>query len=306
MLRADPVEGKRVFQAEKRIVWRHRIQDTNLRDVSGEPRGDWFAEHRLRSCNAVIDLHAHILPGVDDGPPSFEQSLGMLRMAVQAGTMAIVATPHFSRKHPLRPALVQRRWEELQHLAGDTIRVYRGYEVELTGEAVRTVLAAPVRFTICGYHYLLAEVPDDARPEEAEPLLDELLGAGLRVILAHPEAHPSLGQSRRRLERWVQRGVFLQASAGSLLGLYGHAVAEAAHKLVKFGLVHFIASNAHDLRYRPPRLDVIRLQLTALYPPEFLEQLLEFHPRAVVQGQELPPGPLEAPWLRRHWYEVWR
>ncbi len=149
-------------------------------------------------------------------------------------------------------------------------------------------------------------MPDDVRPEEAEPLLDELLGAGVRVILAHPEALPFLGQSRRRLERWVQRGVFLQAAAGSLLGLSGPAVAEAVQKLVKFGLVHFIASNAHHMRYRPPRLDVIRLQLTALYPPEFLEQLLEFHPGAVVQGQELPPGPLEAPGLRRHWHEVWR
>lgn len=255
---------------------------------------------------AVIDLHAHILPGVDDGPASFDQSLAMLRMAAQAGTKEIVATPHFSRKYPLQPALVQRRWEELQHLAGDLITIRRGYEVELTPEAVRAVLAAPARFTICGYQYLLVEVPDDLRPEEAEPLLGELLGAGLRAILAHPEAHPSLGHSRRRIERWVQRGVFLQAAAGSFLGLYGEAVADAARRLMKFGLVHFLASNAHDLQYRPPRLDVIRLRLMAFYPPEFVEQLLELHPRAVVQGQELPPGPLAAPWLRRHWYQVWR
>lgn len=66
-------------------------------------------------------LHAQVLPGADDGPPSFERSLAMLRMAAQAGRKEIVATPHFSRKHPLQPALVQRRWEELPHSAREII-----------------------------------------------------------------------------------------------------------------------------------------------------------------------------------------
>lgn len=254
----------------------------------------------------MIDVHTHILPALDDGPATFEQSLSMLRMAVQAGTREIVATPHFSRRFPLRPALMHRRWEELQHLAGELIRIHRGCEVELTPEAVREVAAHPARFTLRGYQYLLAEVPDDMKPEEAEPLIGEILSTGVRVILAHPEAHPSLRGERRRLERWAERGVLIQANAASFMGLYGKSIAQAAARLLKFGLVHLIASNGHDLRFRPPRLDAVRLSLMASYPPEFVDQLLVTHPQAVVSGQDLPVGPLEAPWLRRHAFQFWR
>ncbi|MCX7602657.1 MAG: hypothetical protein N2036_01135 [Bryobacteraceae bacterium] len=254
----------------------------------------------------MIDLHAHILPGVDDGPASLEESLAMVRMAAQAGTKEIVAAPHCSRKYPFQPALVQRRWEELQHLAGEAVRIHRGCEVEITREAVRAVLAAPARYAIRGFQYLLAEIPDDAGPQQAEELLAELLRAGLRVILAHPEVHPSLGSQRRRLRRWLESGVLLQVSAASLLGFQGEAAARTAFRLLKHGLVHFIASNGHDLRYRPPRLDVIRLRLMGSYPPDFVDALLEGHPRAVRSGQDLPRGPLEAPFLRRHWFQFWR
>jgi protein-tyrosine phosphatase len=255
---------------------------------------------------AVIDLHAHVLHGLDDGPAALEQGLAMLRMAVQAGTKEIVATPHFSRKYPLKPALAQRRWEELQHLAGDSIRIHKGCEVELTADAVRAVLAAPRQYTIRGLRYLLAAVPDDIDPDDAEPLLDELAGTGLRVILAHPEAHPALAGRTRRLERWVERGILLQVNASSLLRFFGARAEETATRLLKFGLVHFIASDAHDLEYRPPRLDVIRLRLMGFFPPEFAEQILEWHPRAVVDGEELPPGPLRAPYLKRSVFQFWR
>ena len=255
---------------------------------------------------AVIDLHAHVLHGLDDGPEALEQSLAMLRLAAQAGTKEIVATPHFSRKYPLKPALAQRRWEELQHLAGDSIRIHKGCEAELTADAVRAVLAAPRQYTIRGLRYLLAAVPDDMDPDDAEPLLNELAGTGLRVILAHPEAHPALAGQRRRLERWVERGILLQVNAASLLRFYGSRAEETATRLLKFGLVHFIASDAHDLEYRPPRLDVIRLRLMGFFPPEFIEQVLELHPQAVVEGQELPPGPLRAPYLKRSVFQFWR
>lgn len=254
----------------------------------------------------MIDLHAHFLPGVDDGPASLDQSLSMLRMAGQAGTQAIVATPHASREHRWKAALVQRRWEELRHLCGDTPRLYLGCEVELTREAVQMVLAAPRRFTIRGFQYLLTAAPDDLEPREAEALIQELSGAGLRVIVAHPEVHPGLAEQRRRLERWVERGVFLQVNAASLLRFYGRKAEELAGRLLKFGLIHFVASDGHDLQYRPPRLDLVRLRLMERFPPQFLEQIFDLHPGAVIEGQELPPGPLRAPYLKRSVFQFWR
>ncbi|MCS7041396.1 MAG: hypothetical protein NZR01_01235 [Bryobacteraceae bacterium] len=254
----------------------------------------------------MIDLHAHILPGVDDGPASLEESLAMVRMAAQAGTKEIVAAPHCSRKYPFQPALVQRRWEELQSLAGETIRIHRGCEVEITSEAVRAVLAAPARYTIRGFQYLLAEIPHDLGPAQAEELLAALLRAGLRVILAHPEVHPTLARQRRRLWKWLESGVLLQVSAAGLLGLRGEGAARTAFRLLKHGLVHFIASGGHDVQHRPPRLDMVRLRLMGTYPPDFVRTLLETHPEAVLSGQDLPPGALDAPFLRRHWFQIWR
>lgn len=96
----------------------------------------------------MIDLQAHIVPGIDDGPLPLERGPAMPWMAARAGRREIVATPHRNGKHPLQPALVQRRCEWLPHLAGGLITIRRGYELELAPEAVRRVPAAPRRFTI--------------------------------------------------------------------------------------------------------------------------------------------------------------
>lgn len=264
----------------------------------------------LRSQSAmmksVIDLHAHILYGMEDGPATLEQSLEMVRLAAHAGTTDIVAAVHASRARPYDPALAHRRWEELQHLARDLIRIHRACEVELTEEMVPQVLARPARYTIAGTRYLLVELPDEARAAQLEPLLEQLIGGGLRPVLAHPELHPELSRSPRVLARWVRAGALIQLAAGSLMGIFGSRAVGASSRILKRGLAHFVASCAHDLARRPPRLDAVRLHLIASYPPEFVGLLLEDHPRAVLEGRDLEPGPLRAPFLKAHWWQVWR
>lgn len=254
----------------------------------------------------VIDLHAHILHGVDDGPATLEQSLSMARLASHAGTKELVAAVHVSRAWPYQPALAQRRWEELQHLARDLVRIHRACEVELTGENTDQVLAQPARYTVAGSRYLLVELPDDAELKEIDPLLMRLLGAGLRPIVVHPELNPELARDTSRLSRWVQAGTLIQVAAGSLAGGFGSRAAKASAGILKRGLAHFVASGGHDLAGRPPRLDAIRLQLIGEYPPEFVELLLREHPRAVVENRELEPGPLRAPFLKTRWFQLWR
>lgn len=254
----------------------------------------------------VIDLHAHILHGIDDGPATLEQSLAMVRLASHAGTKQIVAAVHVSRAWPHQPALAQRRWEELQHLTRDLIRIHRACEIELTGENADLVLAQPGRYTIGGSRYLLVELPDDAELENLDPLMKRLLEGGLRPIVVHPELNPELARDTSRLKRWVRAGVLLQVDAGSLAGGFGSRAAKAAAGILKRGLAHFVASGAHDLTGRPPRLDAVRLQLIGEYPPEFVDLLFSGHPGAVIEDQELEPGPLQAPFLRSHWFQVWR
>lgn len=254
----------------------------------------------------VIDLHAHILHGLDDGAATLEESLAMVRMAAHAGTAEIVAVVHVSRAWPYNPGLTQRRWEELQHLVKDAIRIHRACEVELTPEMAGRVLAHPARYTVNATQYLLVEAPDDAAPAQIEQVLRSLLEGGLRPVLVHPELHPGISRAPRRLARWVRAGILLQVGAGSLSGAFGHRAAEVSARLLKFGLAHIVASGGHDLKGRPPRLDAVRLQLIGQFPPEFVERLLEQHPRAVVEGAELEPGPLRAPFLKTHWSQFWR
>jgi protein-tyrosine phosphatase len=255
---------------------------------------------------SVIDLHAHILHGIDDGPATLEESVAMVRLAAHAGTKEIVATVHASRSHPYHPALAQRRWEELQHLTRDLIRIHRACEAELAEEMIQAVIEQPARYTVAGSRYLLVELPDEAAPKQMEPLLKRLLEAGLRPILAQPELHPELARDSRRLKRWVQAGALVQVGAGSLSGSFGSIAVEAAARILKRGLAHFVASGAHDMKVRLPRLDAVRLQLIGEYPPEFVEQLLLEHPRAVIEDRDLEPGPLRAPFLKAYSFQFWR
>jgi len=243
---------------------------------------------------------------MDDGPATLEESLAMVRLAAHAGTKEIVATVHASRSRPYAPALAQRRWEELQHLCRDLIRIHRACEVELSEEMIRPVLEQPARYTIAGSRYLLVELPDDAAPKQMEPLLKQLLAAGLRPILTQPELHPALARDPRRLKRWLQTGVLVQVGAGSLSGSFGSIPAGRAAEILKRGLAHFVASGGHNIQARPPRLDAVRLQLIGEYPVEFVEQLLLEHPQAVIEDRDLEPGPLRAPFLKAHWYQFWR
>lgn len=253
----------------------------------------------------VIDLHAHILHGVDDGPATLDQSLAMVRMAAQAGAKEIVAAVHASRAWPFQPGLAQRRWEELQFLVKDVIRVHRACEAELTAEMAERVLANPARYTINGTQYLLAEAPDDAEPKQIGEILGKLLAGGVRPILAHPELHAAVARGLGRVARWVGAGALMQLGAASLSGAFGSRAAEASARLLKRGLAHFVASGGHDLKGRPPRLDAVRLQLIGEYPVEFVDRLLEEHPLAVVEGREIEPGPLRAPFLKAHGFQFW-
>jgi protein-tyrosine phosphatase len=253
----------------------------------------------------VIDLHAHLLHGLDDGAATLDDSVAMVRMAAHAGTREIVATIHASRTWPYNPKLAQRRWEDLQYLVRDVMRIHRACEVELTPEMISQVLANPARYTINGTQYLLAEAPDDAEPEQVEALLRQLLENGLRPVLVHPELHPPISRQTGRLARWVRAGVLLQVGAGSVSGGFGSRAEAVATRLIKRGLVHFVASGGHNLQGRPPRLDAVRLHLLGQYPPEFVHLLLEEHPRAVLRGGEIAPGPLRAPFLKAHWLQFW-
>ena len=200
-----------------------------------------------------VDIHSHILYGMDDGAKTREESLQMLQLAAGAGTSDIVATPHANSRYRFDPAVIDAQIADL-NAAVEGIRVHRGCDFHLRIDNIEDAVTRPDKYTINGHGYLMVEFPDIAIFGDNDAVLGHLLDAGLTPIITHPERN---GPIQRRLDdvaQWVESGCYVQVTAGSVLGTFGKAARECSGELMARGLVHFIASDAHDCRHRPPTL----------------------------------------------------
>jgi protein-tyrosine phosphatase len=254
----------------------------------------------------VIDLHSHILPGVDDGPPTVEGSLELARAAVAAGTRTILATPHINDDRSIDAARVAAKLELLRPAlaaAEIPLEVLPGGEIamwrlgDLDDAALRTL-------ALGGGPYLLVESPFSPAIGAFEPLVLDLLGRGHRVLIAHPERCPAFHRDPERLQRLVDAGVLVQITAGSMTGGFGSTVRRLTATMLRTGVVHVVASDAHDAVKRPPGLNDGFTSLERELPglAELQPWMTEQVPRAILDGTPLPerpPLPKEAGFLRR-------
>lgn len=196
-----------------------------------------------------FDLHVHILPSFDDGPKKLEESLSMARAFASSGFAGVVATPHFV------PGLYEPEPEEIEAKVsflrealareGVALEVYPGAEYRLSPEVVRLAEEGKVATIGGSKRYLLVELPFEGVPPFAEEALFALMLAGFTPVVAHPERCAGLAGNEGRLAAWVERGVLLQLTAGSLAGLFGPDVRRFSEVLLRRGLVHFVATDAH-------------------------------------------------------------
>ncbi len=246
----------------------------------------------------VIDLHFHCLPGIDDGPDDWESSVALCRAAAAQGTTTIVATPHVLRgpwinEDPeLRDALVL----ELNALLDGRPEILPGCEYFLSAEAVELVERG--RWSpLTGLNrtgYLLVELPSGEIPSYTGALFHELTLLGVTPVLAHPERNRALSDDSDELEELIERGARVQLTAGSLLGDFGPPAAEASQEFLRRGLVHLVASDAHSLDRRPPRLAAARRHIRDAWGADAEVGLFEENPRAVLLSERLPwAGPRE-------------
>lgn len=238
----------------------------------------------------MIDLHCHVLPGIDDGPSTIADSLALARAAAEAGTRTLVATPHVSWEYPNRADTIARLVDELERMLGSqsTALVIRsGAEVAMT----RVVDIAPhelSRLTLGGGQWLLLEPPFTPVASGLDRVVADLQQRGHGVVLAHPERCPALHRDRPMLERLVESGVVTSVTAGSLGGKFGSVVRRFSLELVRDGLVHNVASDAHDALQRPPS---IAAELERAGLGELTDWLTQAVPGAILDGGAIPPRP---------------
>jgi len=252
----------------------------------------------------MIDIHSHLLPGLDDGPRTMEESIAMVRIASQAGTTDIVATPHSNLEFAFDPHRVAAKAAELAAAVGETLRIHTGCDFHFSYDQLQDALTNPRKYTINGHRYLLVEFPELSIPLAVDEVLARLCAAGIVPVVTHPERNRLLQQRRERLEEWVQVGCLIQVTAQSLFGRFGPEARDFSRELLERDLVHFIASDAHDCEDRPPRLDEAYCHVARQYGPERATRLLVTNPRAVLDGSPLePPPPVWTPLQR--WRGFW-
>jgi protein-tyrosine phosphatase len=254
----------------------------------------------------MVDIHSHILWGIDDGSRSLEMSVEMLHMAAGGGTTDIVATPHADADYVFQPDLIAERRAELQGLLGDAIQIHTGCDFHLKYENIQEALADPRKFSVNGLGWVLVEFSDMMIFPNTEDIFARMRNAGMGIIVTHPERNWLLRKDVDRLQRWVEGGAYLQVTGGSLLGVFGADARKFSEELMVRGLVHFLASDAHDLDRRSTRLDLVREHVVDHYGEEYAEALLNTHPRAVIEGRALHPGLLEPPERAKRWFQFWR
>lgn len=236
----------------------------------------------------MIDLHCHILPGLDDGPESLDESLAMCRAAVADGVRCIVATPHYKPgSYAFAVSAIRKAADELaaavQNIGLD-LTILPGAEVTVSPE-MSTQLRPGGELTLNHRCYFLAEFSPLSVPAGWDDFLAGFIDKGLVPIIAHPERNAWFMQHPDALAAAVYRGIKLQITAMSLGGGFGAAARDMSIALLRQNLVHVLASDAHSAAFRPPKLsDGLRLAADLL-GRERAEALVNDNPKAVIEGR---------------------
>lgn len=239
----------------------------------------------------MIDIHHHLLYGVDDGAPGLAASLALARTAAAEGVTHIVCTPHYSDLFPWQQALIAERLAELRAQLDGAVALSLGCDFHLTAENIAEALAHPPRYSIANKGYLLVEFPRLIVPPQLDDALYRLQTAGYTIVVTHPERYPAILSQPELLAGWLRRGCLVQLTAGSLCGRFGAAVEAFSQELLRRHWVHFVASDAHHPRRRPPQMKEAHAYVAKRMGEETARRLFLTNPQAALAGNRLPAQP---------------
>jgi protein-tyrosine phosphatase len=254
----------------------------------------------------LIDIHSHVLFGMDDGAKTIEDSIAMVRMAADHGTTDLVCTPHANLEYRYDPEVIAERIGQLEAACKGALRLYTGCDFHLSYDNIQDAVVHPHKYTINQKNYLLVEFSDLLIFKNTPEIFGRLGDAGMIPIVTHPERNGLLRQRIEEISSWVAEGAYVQVTAQSLTGRFGRRAQDFAKLLLDRGLVHVIASDAHDCQYRPPVMHEAHAWLCQHYGEALADTLATGNPGATLTGDSLELPDAGVGTASRKWYQIWR
>lgn len=236
----------------------------------------------------MIDTHLHILPGIDDGPETMQESLALAQTLTQEGIHLAVATPHYNDEFPQRSAAeIRERVHDVQQELDRhniSLQLFAGHEALIRPGLVEDIQNGRLA-TLNGSRYLLLELWNTTWLPQTDQVIFELRAFGIVPIIAHPERYRAIQQDPSRLVALLRQGVLAQLTAGSLIGVWGKTIKNSAEILLTKGLIHCIASDAHGLHNRPPSVARGLQRATELLGEEHVKRISETWPAVIINNE---------------------
>lgn len=237
----------------------------------------------------MIDIHTHILPGIDDGAKSLAESLEILRELVKQGVSDVIATPHIiTGTYDNTKEIITNKIELLRDEIksnGIPIKIYSGSELYIEPNIIENIKKN--NLTLANSKYILFETALQRFPNNYEDVIWDFLNEGYKPIIAHAERFMPFINYPNRLIRILNRGVYLQINAGSLFGFHGEQIKEFVHWLLERGCVHFVASDSHGINNRPIPMSRAYEYLAETFNKNLADLLMQENPNSVIHDQPL-------------------
>ena len=235
-----------------------------------------------------IDIHCHVMPGVDDGSPDMETSLKMLQIAEKDGIVAMILTPHHKpMHHNVSPAHNASYKDSLKSKAKDLglkIKLYSGNEIYYSEKVLEELEEGKI-CTLAGSDYVLVEFHPTNPYKAIHNAVYQLLGAGYIPIIAHVERYSDIVSHPSYIEELIGMGCYIQVNASSVMGKYGFGIAHFTKKLLKKHLVHFVATDAHDTNKRAPHLQGCRNYVDKKIGADYGQRIFCDNPLSVLKNE---------------------
>lgn len=259
----------------------------------------------------MFDLHNHLLPGVDDGAKDWDMAIAMAKMAYADGIRGLVFTPHnsawWNNYYQEKIERLTREFRQQLHEEGLELQVGPGAEIYIDTDILKRLKDGRAAALNCS-RYLLVELPLNSWPMSTEYVFFELQAAGYLPIMAHPERNADIMRKPELMQGLAERGVIGQITAGSLEGKFGRHAQKIALKLLANRWAHFIASDAHDLTARPPKMREAFKIVEAFFDTARATAMTQTIPEKIFHNEELfleppigteyeEPSPTSRGWL---------